>query len=114
MPIADRKRAARPVAVDPTAWKDCAELGLLGLGLPEESAAPTAALPEEALLFRELGDGSRPGRSWPPSWPATLPSQRATPSWPAGSSPGTSWSGSPTSWDGRRQASGEPINGTFS
>ncbi|MCW2529446.1 MAG: putative Acyl-CoA dehydrogenase [Pseudonocardiales bacterium] len=62
MPISGiRKRAHEASAVDPQAWSDCAELGLFGLGLPESVGGAECGVPEEMLLFREVGRRLAPG-----------------------------------------------------
>ena len=50
--------------IDPTLWRECAELGWLGLGLPEAAGGVGYGLVEEMLLFRELGPRRR-ARSLP-------------------------------------------------
>jgi alkylation response protein AidB-like acyl-CoA dehydrogenase len=59
---------ARAVALDPAApplaatfWKQAAEQGFLGLGLPEEAGGTDLGIAEETLVFRELGRGLVPG-----------------------------------------------------
>jgi alkylation response protein AidB-like acyl-CoA dehydrogenase len=42
-------------------WQECAELGLLTLGLDEESGGSGRSLDDEALLFIELGKRLAPG-----------------------------------------------------
>ncbi|MGA7468357.1 acyl-CoA dehydrogenase family protein, partial [Mycobacterium sp.] len=42
-------------------WRECAELGLLTLGLDEESGGSGRPLDDEALLFVELGKRLAPG-----------------------------------------------------
>lgn len=62
MPIEDiRARDGQPSAVDPTAWREGAELGLLTLGLPEEYGGSGRFLDDEALLFATLGEHLAPG-----------------------------------------------------
>jgi alkylation response protein AidB-like acyl-CoA dehydrogenase len=50
-----RARANEASSVDEKAWKGAAALGLFGLGLPESAGGAACGLPEEALLFREVG-----------------------------------------------------------
>ncbi len=47
--------------IDARVWRECAELGWLSLGLPEEAGGAGYGLVEEMLLFRELGRGVAPG-----------------------------------------------------
>ena len=55
MPV-ERIRAERHAAAIPESlWRECAELGLLTLGLDEESGGSGRPLDDEALLFVELG-----------------------------------------------------------
>ena len=42
-------------------WRECAELGWLSLGLPEEAGGVGYGLVEEVILFQELGRGVAPG-----------------------------------------------------
>ena len=56
-----RDRANDPSAVDEKAWKEAAALGLFGLGLPAAAGGAECGVPEEALLFRELGRQLAPG-----------------------------------------------------
>jgi alkylation response protein AidB-like acyl-CoA dehydrogenase len=51
--------------LDPALWYECAELGWLGLGLPESAGGVGYGLVEEMLLFRELGRGVVPGHFLP-------------------------------------------------
>lgn len=48
-------------SVDAATWSRTAELGWLGLGLPEEAGGVGASLAEEALLHQELGRRLVPG-----------------------------------------------------
>lgn len=48
-------------AIDETTWRRCANLGWLSLGLPEDRGGLGLGLPEETLLFRELGRHLAPG-----------------------------------------------------
>src|ERR1700753_2072326 len=56
MPV-ERIRASRhaETQVPEALWRECAELGLLTLGLPEESGGSGRPLDDEALLFVRLG-----------------------------------------------------------
>ncbi|GAA1970384.1 acyl-CoA dehydrogenase family protein [Nocardioides panacihumi] len=57
MPIEGiRARDGQPSAVDPDAWREGAELGLLTLGLPEEYGGSGRYLDDEALLFATLAE----------------------------------------------------------
>ncbi len=47
--------------VDSALWKQCAELGWFGLGLPEALGGVGYTLAEEALLFAEIGTHAAPG-----------------------------------------------------
>ena len=51
--------------IDPALWRECADLGWLGLGLPEAAGGVGYGLVEEMLLFRELGRGVVPGHFLP-------------------------------------------------
>jgi alkylation response protein AidB-like acyl-CoA dehydrogenase len=42
-------------------WRQCAELGWLGLGLPEDQGGIGYGMAEEVLLFREIGRHLAPG-----------------------------------------------------
>lgn len=46
---------------DPDAWKEMAELGWIGLSLPEDKGGAGFGFIEEAVLFEELGRGLYPG-----------------------------------------------------
>lgn len=48
-------------AVDDATWQCCADMGWLGLALSEDNGGVGLGLPEEALLFRELGRHLAPG-----------------------------------------------------
>src|SRR5260370_20417547 len=50
-----RERRGEESAISGRAWRSCAETGLLGLGLPELVGGAGCGLPEETLLFREIG-----------------------------------------------------------
>ncbi|MEE6137612.1 acyl-CoA dehydrogenase family protein [Mycobacterium sp. 050128] len=62
MPV-ERIRANRhaQAPVPEALWRECAELGLLTLGLDEESGGSGRPLDDEALLFVELGKRLAPG-----------------------------------------------------
>ena len=47
--------------IDPSVWRECADLGWLSLGLAEQDGGVGYGLAEEAVLFRELGRGLAPG-----------------------------------------------------
>lgn len=55
-------------------WKQCAEQGWFGLGLPEETGGVGGSVVEEVLLFREIGRAVTPG----PFLPAVLGARVAT------------------------------------
>ncbi|MCW2623809.1 acyl-CoA dehydrogenase family protein [Mycobacterium sp.] len=59
---------AAGAAIDDQTWGRCAELGWLGLSLPEGAGGVGLGLPEEVMLFRELGRHLTPG----PFLPSTL------------------------------------------
>ncbi|PAK28044.1 hypothetical protein CJD44_00970 [Streptomyces sp. alain-838] len=48
-------------AVDDRTWRRCAGLGWLALSLSEDDGGLGLGLPEEVMLFRELGRGLAPG-----------------------------------------------------
>jgi len=48
-------------SIDERTWRRCADLGWLGLGIPEAHGGVGLGLAEEALLFRELGRHLAPG-----------------------------------------------------
>jgi alkylation response protein AidB-like acyl-CoA dehydrogenase len=62
MPV-ERIRASRhaEAPILESLWRECAELGLLTLGLDEESGGSGRPLDDEALLFVELGKRLAPG-----------------------------------------------------
>ena len=71
----DARRAARALleAEDetlPPFWSDIAELGWLGLHLPEDNGGSGFGLPELVVVVEELGRAVTPGLSCPPSSPA--------------------------------------------
>jgi alkylation response protein AidB-like acyl-CoA dehydrogenase len=47
--------------LDPQLWRECADMGWLGLGLPESAGGAGGSLVEEAVMFRELGRAVAPG-----------------------------------------------------
>ncbi len=48
-------------ALDEQTWLHCAELGWLGLSVSEDHGGVGLGVPEEVMLFRELGRGLAPG-----------------------------------------------------
>ena len=56
-----RERRDEPTAIAAKLWTAGAELGLLGLSAPEEVGGSGRDLPDEALLFREVGRALVPG-----------------------------------------------------
>ena len=48
-------------AIDEPTWRRCAELGWLGLGVPEAAGGVGMGVPEQVMLFRELGRHLAPG-----------------------------------------------------
>jgi alkylation response protein AidB-like acyl-CoA dehydrogenase len=48
-------------AIDDRTWRRCADLGWLALSLPEDDGGVGLGLPEEVMLFRELGRRLAPG-----------------------------------------------------
>src|SRR6202030_2860071 len=62
MPV-ERIRANRHAVapIPDSRWRECAEWGLLTLGLDEESGGSGRPLDDEALLFIELGKRLAPG-----------------------------------------------------
>lgn len=48
-------------AIDDETWRRCVGMGWLALGLPEEAGGAGFDLPEEVMLFRELGRHLTPG-----------------------------------------------------
>jgi alkylation response protein AidB-like acyl-CoA dehydrogenase len=62
MPInALRERRGEPSAVNERGWAQASELGLFGLALPESLGGAGFGLPEESLVFREIGRRLAPG-----------------------------------------------------
>lgn len=64
LPIARLRELAQErngPALDEQTWKRCAALGWLALGLSEEAGGSGFGLPEEVMLFRELGRHLAPG-----------------------------------------------------
>jgi alkylation response protein AidB-like acyl-CoA dehydrogenase len=55
------ERRGEDSAISERAWRSCAETGLVGLGLPESAGGAGCGLPEETLLFREIGRQLAPG-----------------------------------------------------
>jgi alkylation response protein AidB-like acyl-CoA dehydrogenase len=55
------RRRKESSALSPAAWRRCADTGLLGVGLPESVGGAGCGVPEEALLFREVGRQLAPG-----------------------------------------------------
>src|SRR5438094_10639286 len=52
-------------------WKEMAQLGWLGLSLPEEHGGSGLGMVESALLLEELGRAAYPGPYWPTVLAAT-------------------------------------------
>src|SRR5262245_61444702 len=52
-------------------WKDMAQLGWLGLSLPEEHGGSALGMVETAILLEELGRAAYPGPYWPTVLAAT-------------------------------------------
>src|ERR671922_1405106 len=46
-------------------WKEMAQLGWLGLALPEEHGGSGLGMVESAILLEELGRAAYPGPIWP-------------------------------------------------
>ena len=65
-----RATMASDAPVDRGFWRQAAELGWLGLALPEASGGAGYGLPEAMLLFTELGRALAPGPWLGVSWPA--------------------------------------------
>jgi alkylation response protein AidB-like acyl-CoA dehydrogenase len=62
MPInAIRERRGEASAVNARGWSQASEMGLFGLALGEEQGGAGFGLPEEALVFREIGRRLAPG-----------------------------------------------------
>jgi alkylation response protein AidB-like acyl-CoA dehydrogenase len=57
MPVAGLGRQPMTTEIDPGVWRECADLGWVGLGINEASGGVGYGLVEEMLLFRELGRG---------------------------------------------------------
>jgi alkylation response protein AidB-like acyl-CoA dehydrogenase len=53
--------AESPVGWDPASWRELAELGWLGVSVPEEDGGAGLGFLEEAVLFEELGRALYPG-----------------------------------------------------
>jgi alkylation response protein AidB-like acyl-CoA dehydrogenase len=60
-PTKVRAQLSEPSSVDPKLWSAVAGLGWFGLGLAEDAGGVGYGLPEEALLFREIGRHLAPG-----------------------------------------------------
>jgi alkylation response protein AidB-like acyl-CoA dehydrogenase len=60
-PAGIRLRRDEPAVLDVTTWHAGAELGLLGLSLPEDVGGSGLGLDDEVLVFREIGRGLVPG-----------------------------------------------------
>jgi alkylation response protein AidB-like acyl-CoA dehydrogenase len=56
-----RALAEQEPGVDDAAWREAASLGWFGLGLPEAAGGAGYGLPEEMILFVELGRSLAPG-----------------------------------------------------
>ena len=54
-----------------TMWKEMAQLGWLGLALPEEHGGSGLGMVESAILLEELGRAACPGPYWPTALAAT-------------------------------------------
>jgi alkylation response protein AidB-like acyl-CoA dehydrogenase len=62
LPIGEILRRRREgSAFSEDAWRRCADTGLLGIGLPDSIGGAGCGVPEEALLFREVGRHLAPG-----------------------------------------------------
>src|SRR4029453_11166734 len=48
-----------------TMWKEMAQLGWLGLSLPEAYGGSALGMVESAILLEELGRAAYPGPHWP-------------------------------------------------
>jgi alkylation response protein AidB-like acyl-CoA dehydrogenase len=60
-PTKVRAQLSEPSSVDPKLWSAVAGLGWFGLGLTDAAGGVGYGLPEEALLFREIGRHLAPG-----------------------------------------------------
>lgn len=56
-----RQRRDEPVSVSDHDWRALAEVGLLGLGLPESAGGVGAGITDEVLVFSEIGRTVAPG-----------------------------------------------------
>src|SRR5208283_1947347 len=56
-----RQLADEEMIVDPPVWSAVAQLGWFALGLPEDLGGVGYGLPEEVMLFREIGRHLAPG-----------------------------------------------------
>jgi alkylation response protein AidB-like acyl-CoA dehydrogenase len=59
-------------------WKEMAQLGWLGLSLPEEHGGSGLGMVETALLLEELGRAAYPGPFWPTMLAATAIAEHGT------------------------------------
>src|SRR5260370_30314659 len=64
-PAAVRLTWDDPRGESETMWKEMAQLGWLGLSLPEEHGGSGLGMVETALLLDELGRAAYPGPYWP-------------------------------------------------
>ena len=64
-PAAVRLSWDDPRGESPAMWKDMAQLGWLGLSLPEEHGGSGLGMVETALVLEELGRAAYPGPFWP-------------------------------------------------
>jgi alkylation response protein AidB-like acyl-CoA dehydrogenase len=60
-----------PRGVDDAMWKEMAQLGWLGLSLPEAHGGSGLGMVETAILLEELGHAACPGPYWPTTLAAT-------------------------------------------
>ena len=67
-----RVRRDEPAALDRGTWLAGADLGLLGLSLPEDVGGSGLGLDDEVLVFREIGRGLVPGPFLPTALAARL------------------------------------------
>ncbi len=59
-------------------WKEMAQLGWLGLSLPEEHGGSGLGMVESAILLEELGRAAYPGPYWPTALVATVIAEAGT------------------------------------
>ncbi|WP_409330849.1 acyl-CoA dehydrogenase family protein [Trujillonella humicola] len=71
-PAVIRLRRDDPAVLDPATWLAGAELGLLGISLPEDVGGSGLGLDDEVLVFREIGRGLVPGPFLPTALGARL------------------------------------------